>query len=427
MPEMSEGRKKMSKLLKNTLALICIGIFMSPYRAGAISKLDFTVGPADWGSKVEMLKTIADQKVQAALQQMSKILKQPSVGEGKFLGLSINSDVDKKMGGLISYLNPNNVRAILDGNISVNGVVAQVLPLITKNKQQLANTISDYNSLMLALQQEKAAKDKKILEQLVDLRAKLKITTKEDERIEIEQQIAVLEGQREANSLELISENPELRAKRSRIHELSKIVGDAEAMLQQNVMEAKGAEMVTNLFDKEITDAEEADLYSEKLGDLFLKANEDRSSENVQRVRLTREREYYYAMLNLFKTTMDNNIRSVEIEQKNIEMTDASMQTADGLYGSKTMQIGVDVQMAKNAAYMTTMLLGEIRYNALKEMKQWNNKFKLVDYSHDVTVLDLDYYNMLDDDISNIENLYDGLTDGIGSSTNNFQKLWHGF
>jgi hypothetical protein len=55
------------------------------------------------------------------------------------------------------------------------------------------------------------------------------------------------------------------------------------------------------------------------------------------------------------------------------------------------------------------MLLGELRYKSLAKMRGWNNKYKLVDYTHDVTELDLDYYELDGASIQNIKRSVDSI------------------
>lgn len=413
----------MTKIWKSIFITVLSVIFAFPKETSAISKLDFFIGPTDWSSRLEQLETIANQKIQGSLQDMSKILKQASVGEGRELALVSDEYVNKEMNGLLKELG----MAVLNGNFSMSMVDAKYKELLANNKHELANAQSDYDNLILSLQQAKNSKNQAIIAQITELRTKLAATKDPDEIKELEEQIAILEGQRIENNADYVLNNPELHAKKSKIIELSKLVGEAESAMQLDVMRGKGEEMINNLFDKKVNEEDEKNIYEEKLGDLFLKEDEERTSENMKKVNLEREREFYYAVQNILKTTMDNNIRTVETELRASDMTDKSMKDADGLFGAKGMHIGVDVQMAKSAAHLMSMLLGELRYKSLAKMRGWNNKYKLVDYTHDVTELDLDYYELDGASIQNIKRSVDSIKNGTENLSTGFEDMWHGF
>ena len=183
-----------------------------------------------------------------------------------------------------------------------------------------------------------------------------------------------------------------------------------------------------NLFEDDAQD-ENKSIYQTEIDSLFLKENEETSSENIARVKKNRGREYYYSVQNAMQVAVVGGASSPEIEEqlgKYMEMAG----DVEGNLSLKNANIGVIIESAKAAARLTEALLADMRLKTMNDMMAWNNKYHLYDYKKPITEFDFDSYELKTSDLKNkINDLYNKnkgkVQDFYEDHKDDVKNMWH--
>ncbi|MBR2299535.1 MAG: hypothetical protein IJ870_03055 [Alphaproteobacteria bacterium] len=133
-------------------------------------------------------------------------------------------------------------------------------------------------------------------------------------------------------------------------------------------------------------------IYAQTIADFFLAEDEPYSSEGTTRVMKKRKQAYYEALQDLLTSATQGDGMTLQTQADAKKMRDSLTETADTNFGAKNMQIGVDFQIVKSSAQLTKMLLAKLKMESLQTIQDWNNFYKLNDYSQDFTLFNLDIY-----------------------------------
>ena len=279
-------------------------------------------------------------------------------------------------------------------------------------------------------------KNKKIDERLTELKSKANSKNiNDDERKQIVEEIASLEAQKQNNIDRPIENDDKYREYEEKEKELTAEVNSIKQEVGEAESEEKLEEKNLDLFADEKED-ENKSIYQTEIDSLFLKENEESTSENLARIKKNRGREYYYAVQNAMQVAVVGGVGSPEIEEKLAEylkMSGASEGDAPHVEGNlplKNANIGVVIESAKAAAFITETLLADMRLKTMKDMMAWNNKNHLYDYKKPITEFDFDSYELkkenLKDRAKDFYNKNKGkIGDFYNSHKGDIQNIWH--
>ncbi|MBO6289245.1 MAG: hypothetical protein J6N45_02850 [Alphaproteobacteria bacterium] len=139
-------------------------------------------------------------------------------------------------------------------------------------------------------------------------------------------------------------------------------------------------------------DVDMGPIYTQTINDFFLAEDEPYSSEGITRIMKKRKQAYYEALQDLLTSATQGDGMTLQTQADAKKMRDSLTETADTNFGAKNMQIGVDFQIVKSSAQLTKMLLAKLKMESLQTIQDWNNFYKLNDYSQDFTLFNLDIY-----------------------------------
>ncbi len=272
-------------------------------------------------------------------------------------------------------------------------------------------------------------KNKQIDEKLVELKSKLNSQNlSDDDRKLIVEEIASLEAQKQnnldrpiENDKKFIEYEEKAKALTEDINKMQKEVGDVD---NEEKLEKKNMD----LFADEKED-ENTSIYQTEIDSLFLRENEETTSENLARIKKNRGREYYYAVQNAMQVAVVGGANSPEIEEKLAAYLKMSGEI-EGNLSLKNANVGVVLESAKAAARLTEALLADMRLRTMKDMMSWNNKNHLYDYKKPITEFDFDSYELKRSDLKDrAKDFYNKNKGQIGDFYNNhksdIQNMWH--
>ena len=316
-------------------------------------------------------------------------------------------------------------------NIYNNRDIVGGLAFALQQKQNIQAAIkAKKDDCVNALKDAQQEKNKQIQERLTELQAKIQSQNiTDEERNTISTEIASLEAQKQQN-LDKPLENDETC---KGYEEEEKKADEEVKALAQETEEKTLAESLKEksnaLFADEAKDENLKSIYQTEIEALFLKENEESTSENLARIKKNRNREYYRAIQKAMDVSVAASAASPEINEKLKQYMEMAGQV-EGNFSLKNANISVVIESAKAAALLTEALLAEVRLKTTQDMASWNNKNRLYDYEKPVTEFDLDSYELKKDDLkTNVKNLFKfdkgKINELYNYGTDQLKSTWH--
>ena len=409
----------MSKTLKMTVFIGIMQILCIPYASG-VTKLSSTMETVETyvTTGTDYLAVAQDAvnegytkytQYQLLVEQgeLSEYLKQEALKKGKPLA-------DKEIANLKAKFKAQQERKKLE-----------------KKTKELAAKQAEIKDYEESMNEEQKTKLTEITKRLTELNVQLQrkdLTKEEFEKIREEvtsleaQQQALLDKPKEHDAtLEGMKEEEKKLAK-----EVETLKPEAEKAEREENLQNKTAD----LFGEDDITENNKSIYQTEIEALFLKENEESTSENLARIKKNRNMEYYLALQNAMNVALLNAERAAATEEASEQNIEAS-KNVEGNLTVKNINISEVIEKAKAASHLTEALLAEMRFKTIQDMVSWNNKNRLYDYKKPVTEFDLDYYELKKTDLlkNKLKGMYDNNKDKIkGFYDNNQDKvknLWH--
>jgi hypothetical protein len=115
--------------------------------------------------------------------------------------------------------------------------------------------------------------------------------------------------------------------------------------------------------------------------------------------------------MNLMEVALEGDGHTTKIAEDTQNMKEAMTEVAEGNYGAKAMEIGVDIETAKATARYAQLLMAKLRVDTTRTMQSWTDYYKLKDYSKyskQEIKFNLDDYILNDSKIAQIKGLIKG-------------------
>lgn len=299
---------------------------------------------------------------------------------------------------------------------------------LKKKEDKLNAAKAKKEDRIAALEQEKADKNRGIDAELNDLKVKVKdpnLTA--DQRQKIADQIADMEKQKEENLNKPIESDKVLQGMDKQVKEL-----DAEVKEGKTEVEGEAEENLNTSSQNFLAEETDGDtnksIYETEINAMFLKENEESTSENLARIKRNRRLEHYKATENALQVAFSNILAFSKSEVEVKDITEAAGDV-EGNFAVKAANTGVIIEHAKVAARYAEALLADMRLKTTKDMMSWNNKNRLYDYKKPVTEFDLDYYELKKENIKDkakafYEQNKDKGKEFYDKNKDNIKELW---
>ena len=301
-----------------------------------------------------------------------------------------------------------------------------------KERAAAAAEVEDYKE---SVKDAKLNKKEQMDERLAELYAKHKSSgLSKEESEKIAEEIKSLEAQKQSNMDKPLESDPMLKNLNEKKDKLDKEVADTKKETSEADTEEELFEKTKGLFDetKEQNEENKA-IYQVEIEALFLKENEESTSENLARIKKNRGREFYNAVQNAMRVAVVEANNSSTIEEKLKEYKDNSSEV-DANLAVKNINIAVAIENAKAAALLTEAMLAEMRLKTMKDMQGWNNKNKLYDYKKPITEFEFDSYELKKSDLkdkakafyeSHKDEIKDKAKDYYDNHKDDIKNMWH--
>ena len=399
--------------------ILSVTVFASD--AYAVHKLGFWDPIADFAQKVQKIKEQAEEKYTQVLEKQNEKIKKATGLEGAALFKAV---VPQNLKDIRKGI----VKKLLAGEWDFNSLLKGALPKLANMKLDWATfkrLSKDYDK---ALKKEKIAKDKEIDAELEKLYTEVNVyqerkkvnsyasmqalmaESPDDEELEkYAEKIADLERQKSTNI------SPTAKKYEDELKELNKKIRANNKQIVNTQMfkdlTSKTDDFISGLFSKKTEDDDTKDLYGQNIAKMFLGQYEQVNSENVNRIMKNRKLEYYNAIMNLMEVALEGDGHTTKIAEDTQNMKEAMTEVAEGNYGAKAMEIGVDIETAKATARYAQLLMAKLRVDTTRTMQSWTDYYKLKDYSKyskQEIKFNLDDYILNDSKIAQIKGLIKG-------------------
>jgi chromosome segregation ATPase len=408
----------MSKLLKMTAFIGMIQFLCIPYASG-VTKLSTTM------ETVESYVTTGTDYLAAAQDAVNEV----QTEYNKYKMLAEQGELDEYLKKEAIAYGKEKGKPIADKEIAKYKAKQERKKLEKKTKELAAKQaeIADYEKSM---DEEQKTKLTEITKRLTELNVQLqRKDLKKEEFEKIRDEVASLEAQQQAILDKPKEHDATLQGKKAEekkiAEEIEKSKPEAEKAEKEENLQAKSAD----LFGEEDASADNKSIYQTEIEALFLKENEESTSENLARIKKNRNMEYYLALQNAMNVSLLNAERAAATEEGS-EQNKKAGADVEGNLTVKNVNISEVIEKAKAASHLTEALLAEMRFKTIKDMVSWNNKNRLYDYKKPVTEFDLDYYELKKTDLKDkLKGLYDKNKDKIkglyDNNKDNVKNLWH--
>ena len=415
----------MSKILKMTVFIGMIQFLCIPYASG-VTKLSSTM------ERVEAYMTtgtdylaVAQNAVNQVQTEYNKYKMLAEQGElGKYL-INEAKEYEEKQGN--KHLKQGKDFIKEEAGKFKAKQEKKKLEETTKKLAAKQAEIEDYEKSM---DEEQKTKLTEITKRLTELNVQLqRKDLKKEEFEKIRDEVASLEAQQQA-ILDKPKENDEtLEGKKAEEKKLAKEIEDLKPEAEKAEKEENLQAKTADLFGEDDTTADNKSIYQTEIDALFLKENEESTSENLARIKKNRNMEYYLALQNAMNVSLLNAERAAATEEASEQNKKAGAEV-EGNLTVKNVNISEVIEKAKAASHLTEALLAEMRFKTIQDMVSWNNKNRLYDYKKPVTEFDLDYYELKKTDLKDkLKGLYDNNKDKIkglyDNNKDNVKNLWH--
>lgn len=302
---------------------------------------------------------------------------------------------------------------------------------LEKAEEKLAAKQAEKEDYEKAINDAKMQKNIQIDEEILTLRLKLQNAgLSDEEREKLAEEIAVLEGQKQENMDKPLEYDETYQGILKDIGKLTKKVQKLKGESSEAEIQEGLAEQAEELFDEQEEQQEEIlSLYQREIESLFLKQDEESTSENLARIKKNRNREYYNALQKAMEVATVGTAASADMEEQVGKYAEMAAEV-DGNFALKNTSIALIIANAKTAARFTEALLAEIRLKTTKDMVSWNNKNHLYDYNKRVTEFDFDSYALKKADLKDkAKELYeknkDKANDFYKNNKGAIKDIWH--
>lgn len=408
----------MSKILKMTVFIGMIQFLCIPY-ASSVTKLSTTM------EKVEAYMTTGTDYLAAAQDAVNEA--QTEYNKYKML---------VEQGELGNYFKEEALKyakekgkPIADKEIAKFKATQERKKLEKKNKELASKQaeIADYEESM---NEEQKTKLTEITKRLTELNVQLQrkdITKEEFEKIR--EEVASLEAQQQALLDKPKEHDATLEGMKEEEKKLAKEVETLKPEAEKAEREENLQNKTADLFGEDDITENNKSIYQTEIEALFLKENEESTSENLARIKKNRNMEYYLALQNAMNVSLLNAERAAATEEASEQNKKAGAEV-EGNLTLKNVNISEVIEKAKAASHLTEALLAEMRFKTIQDMVSWNNKNRLYDYKKPVTEFDMDYYELKKTDLKDkVKGLYDKNKDKIkglyDNNKDNVKNLWH--
>lgn len=401
------------KILKITV-LVFTSLFLSFSEAHAIIKLDFFEPIADVLKFVE--KTLSkyeniyneqleklNQKLTSAFgQEGMKIFREFVVKPGTIFFNSVASGQFNANGSAGSSFVNSLGNLIGKEQLEYAFLDKSLRDMVDSKEKEKQDKLLEIEEYLVRLQSERSALNDQLQDPALQTEDNLKALD------EYDQKIASLQAEFELVKAKKVLEDPEVKGQIDKKKEKQKTILEKTdkyslTSMQKELDNFKIEEIFGTSIDQEATE----DLYQTGVEKLFLKENEVMSPENINRIMQARHEEFYEAEKNLLKVIVNTN-KSIDKTKEYMEKCQEMSSEAEGRFGTASMRVCIDLQSAKAAAQYMEMLLAELRFETAQEIQSWNDKYKMRDYSHDMTSLNLDDYVLSDNEKKGNQNKDNG-------------------
>lgn len=408
----------MSKTLKMTVFIGIMQILCIPYASG-VTKLSSTM------ETVESYVTTGTDYLAAAQDAVNEA----QTEYNKYKMLAEQGELDEYLKKEAIAIGKEKGKPIADKEIAKFKAKKEKKKLEKKNKELASKQaeIADYEE---AMNEEQKTKLTEITQKLTELNVQLQrkdLTKEEFEKIR--EEVASLEAQQQALLDKPKEHDAALEGMKEEEKKLAKEVETLKPEAEKAEREENLQNKTADLFGEDDITENNKSIYQTEIEALFLKENEESTSENLARIKKNRNMEYYLALQNAMNVSLLNAERAAATEEASEQNKKAGAEV-EGNLTVKNVNISEVIEKAKAASHLTEALLAEMRFKTIQDMVSWNNKNRLYDYKKPVTEFDLDYYELKKTDLKNkVKGLYDNNKDKIEDFYDNNQdkvkNLWH--
>ena len=395
----------MKRKISYISAAVVISLFLSVSEAQAIVKLDFFEPIADVAKFVEKTlskyENIYNQYVEKLNEKLTKALGNE--------GMKLFKEFLVKPGTM--YLSAAATGQFNANDSAGTRLFSSYSRLIGNEKLEYAYLSDDLKDLVDTKEKEKQDKLLVMEDYLVRLQSEREalnaqlenpdLQTQEnlDALEEYDKRIAALQTELEKTKSQKVLEDEEVKEKiQQKKAKQEDLLEKADKASWASLDEKLNSVKVEEMFGSKIDEEETEDLYRTGVEKFFLRENEDPWPENLERIMRARHEEYYEAEKNLWKVMVNTHKSISETEEYMKKCLEAAPE-AEGRFGTASMRVCIELQNAKAAAQYMEMLLAQVRFETTKEIQTWNDKYKMKDYEHDMTSLDLDEYVLKKKDV----------------------------
>lgn len=302
--------------------------------------------------------------------------------------------------------------------------------LLAEQNKLLASIQAKKNDYLASLKAKQNQKNQQIDEQLNELNVKVQDENlTENEHQQVVEEIASLEAQKQQNLDQQLEADPTYKGLEAEEQKAEEEMRKLSSEEEQKALGAALEEQSKGLFADEHQDEDNQAIYQTEIEALFLKEDEESTSENLARIKKNRKREYYNALQKAMEISVLSAANSPEIEE-NLNNYMQMSGEVEGNFAVKNADVGVVIESAKAAAGLTEALLAEIRLKTTQDMVSWNNKNRLYDYKKSLTEFDFDSYALKKEDLkTKAKELYEKNKDKIDGLYNQgadkAKDMWH--
>lgn len=409
----------MSKTLKMTVFIGIMQILCIPYASG-VNKLSSTI------ETIEAYVTTGTDYLASAQDAVNKV----QTEYNKYKMLVEQGELDEYLKKEAIAYGKEKGKPIADKEIAKFKAKQEKNKLEKKTKELAAKQaeITDYEKSM---DEEQKTKLTEITKRLTELNVQLqRKDLKKEEFEKIRDEIASLEAQQQALLDKPKAHDETLAGMKEEEKKIAKEIEDIKPEAEKAERDGNLQEMAADLFEEDDSTADNKSIYQTEIEALFLKENEESTSENLARIKKNRNMEYYLALQNAMNVSLLNAERAAATEEGSEQNKKAGAEV-EGNLTVKNVNISEVIEKAKAASHLTEALLAEMRFKTIQDMVSWNNKNRLYDYKKPVTEFDLDYYELKKTDLlkNKLKDMYDNNKDKVkglyDNNIDNAKNLWH--
>ena len=351
--------------------LLSLMLFLAAPNAQA-NKIDLFSPMSDFVQKINKVKSKIENAYGRAMEILhGKVLAATGVEGAALFDAFIPMNFSN-----LRYVGAN----IYSGNLNFMDNLRLAVP-------QLNNLRLDFYALerlrldhLNALNMEMAAKLSEIDQRMIELDKMIEAAPYADN-------VAELKKERDL----LIAQKMQLQAKQNVLDPQTESFNDRIALAGQSIksiMSDINSDQIQNSFNQMLdgelgklniymlSASESQDIYDQAIGKFFLSEGRRMTAENVGKIKQDREKAYYEAVVDAMIVGVETFRKASELAERVKKMRQGSTM-ADGLYGAKNMNVGLDIENARMAALYTKLLLAKIKLETTKDLRSRTNTYRI--------------------------------------------------